>query len=154
MHANGDENDKGKRFKVTADIMHNVFQTYTKVKVYDANQEITTPLKLNYAKAPEVALQTAAPVVVFKNSTDETPKTSIEMTVKDNELNSVNKGQQVGHILINDDGLGYLDTKSGEISIVTKNSVDEMNFFLKKFGMQSHHFSVVCLENNYKYYQY
>ncbi|KRN04918.1 D-alanyl-D-alanine carboxypeptidase family protein [Holzapfeliella floricola] len=141
MHANGDENDKGKRFKVTADIMHNVFQTYTKVKVYDANQEITTPLKLNYAKAPEVALQTAAPVVVFKNSTDETPKTSIEMTVKDNELNSVNKGQQVGHILINDDGLGYLDTKSGEISIVTKNSVDEMNFFEKIWHAISSFFS-------------
>ncbi|MGX4645481.1 D-alanyl-D-alanine carboxypeptidase family protein [Holzapfeliella sp. JNUCC 80] len=141
MHANGDDNDKGKRFKVTADIMRDVFKNYTKVKVYDANQEITTPLKLNYAKSSEVKLETSAPVVVFKKASDETPQTTIEMTVKDNELNSVTKGQQVGHVKINDDGLGYLDTKSDEVSIVTKDSVDEMNFFEKIWHAISSFFS-------------
>lgn len=129
MNAGGDKDDKGKRFKKTAQIMREVYATWSKSVAYEkGDTTVAKPLKLKYGKQKSVKLAVAAPVVVWtQNNTTEKTK----VTLQEKTVNSAKKGESFGTIKVQDDGLGYLPGVTGDVKLVATKTVKENNIFEK-----------------------
>lgn len=129
MDAGGAKDDKGKRFKVTAQVMRHVYANWTKKTVYEkGDTSIVKPVKLKYGKEKSVKLESKQPVVVWTHN-DTTDKTKI--VLNKTKVNSAKKGEVFGTIKVQDDGLGYLPGLSGDAQLVATKNVKEKNIFEK-----------------------
>lgn len=127
MNAEGQKDDLAKRFTATAQVMRQIYNTYTKKVIYHkGDTKVTKPLTLKYGKEKSVNLAPEQDVVAFETSNADA-NIQIDVDYK-KEVNSTTKGQSFGTIEVSDDNLGYLP-KEGKINLVASKTVKEKNFF-------------------------
>lgn len=127
MNAAGNKDDLAKRFTATAQVMREIYRTYTRKVLYPkGDTKITKPLTLKYGKEKSVSLAAANEVVAFEKA-GSTPNIKIDVDYN-KKINATTAGKSYGTITVTEDNLGYLP-KQGKIALVATKTVHEKNIF-------------------------